>query len=125
MNDFVATRIVSDPQIGFYRARLVKNGPWVPARIWRECHCTVNGGDDNAAHDWRDTCDRYPPLVAEVDGQLRNVVIVWPSLIGNAISKADFDFMTADAEWCRQNAPSEPIANPRQSVDLKTQAPIF
>jgi len=109
------TRRIDDPQCGHFRTRLVKGGPMVPARIWRECRCTVNG---ETPHDWRDTCDRYPPLTGEIDGSPAEVERVWTS--GEAIPEREYRFMVADAEWCRQNAPADPKSSPRQPVDFRS-----
>lgn len=35
-----------------------------------------------------------------------------------------YRYLCGLAEWSRENAPEEPIANPRRSVDLKDQPPI-
>ncbi len=59
-------RVYGEPKVGFFKVRVVARGPWVPARIFRLCHCTVNGGDGGQGHDWAGTCDRYPPLRAVV-----------------------------------------------------------
>lgn len=116
---------IDAPQIGFFRTRLVKGGPYVPARIHRPCHCTVNGGDANTEHPWRDTCDRHPPLQGEQDGKPISAFALWPRVIGSEITEAEYRFMTADAEWCRAHAPQEPAANPGQRLDLRSQPPIF
>lgn len=105
------------PHEGHFVTRLVKGGPEVPARIWRPCHCTINGGDDNRVHDWRDSCDRFPALACEVDGRPVDPLEAWTWLAKQPIGRAEFEFMTADAEWCRQHAPDDPKASPRQKVD--------
>lgn len=118
-------RNIADPQPGCYRLRLAKSGPWVAARIFEKpCYCTIGGGDDNASHRWTPACDRSPTphLIAEVNGEPYDVELVWIS--GEPISPADYRFMLADADWAKANAPDEPVANPRRSVDLRTLAPI-
>lgn len=60
-------RQYGEARCGFFRVR-VGRMQWAPASISRPCHCTVNGGDDCARHEWRDGCDRWPPLVGEIDG---------------------------------------------------------
>ena len=77
-----APRIIDQEQPGFYQLRLVKNGAYVAARIFRECHCTVNGGADCAAHDWCESCDRFPPLRAEIDGE-DAVPLLWCRVEGS------------------------------------------
>jgi len=47
---FPVARMPDDPQPGYYKTRVIKGGPWVACRIWRdgegELHCRV--GDDMA-----------------------------------------------------------------------------
>lgn len=112
--------ITDQPQPGYYTRTLVPGGPRVPARIWRPCHCTVNGGDDNRQHDWSETCDRFPPLACDVDGRAVDPAEAWTWLAKNPISRREYEFMAADAEWCRRHAPGDPKANPRQRVDWNT-----
>ncbi len=37
--------------------------------LYQPCHCTVNGGDQEHSHPWMETCDRHPPVIAEIDGR--------------------------------------------------------
>ncbi len=101
--------IIDRPQPGFYRTRLVKGGPWVAARIW-----------------WDDSIqDRPAMLLGEVAGEEADAWSLWPRVVGQQIAENEYRFMTADADWCRQNAPDEPQANPRRAVDLRTMAMPF
>lgn len=118
-----APRAIANPQPGFFQLRLVKLGPFVPARIARTCVCTVNGGDAQAEHDWRPTCDRFPPLEATINGEPADLYRVW--LGGRAITKAEFDFLTADTAHARQFRPDSPRANPRTPIDLNRLPPLF
>jgi len=94
---------------GFFLTKLVKDGPLLPARIWRPCHCTVNGEE---THDWQPTCDRFPALLAEANGKPADVMTVW--MYHDEITEAEF--------WQRTN---NPITNPNQAVNLRAEAPIF
>lgn len=104
-----------DPQCGWFECRLVKGGPFVPARIWLYSPTDENGdlvGDE--------------VLQCEIAGQYRDPTEAWSWLCGRPISEARFNFMTADAEWARTYAPHEPKANPRQPVDwLTVPTPSF
>lgn len=86
-------RDLSNPRPGWFQTRLVSKGPLVPARIFRECHCTPNGGDDNDPHDWAPTCDRHPPLVAEIDGNEVEVEQVWAQ--GTEIDEDRYAYLVA------------------------------
>lgn len=116
---------IDRPESGFYRTRLVKDGAWVAARIWRPCSCTVNGGDSQAEHDWRDTCDRYPRLRCEVDGKDRDPVLAWPSLAGRAISESEFQYLNDTADWARKYAPTDPAATPGRAINLGEMPSLF
>lgn len=113
------------PRIGWFTTRLVKGGPPIAARIHRPCHCTINGGDTNAEHPWRPTCDRYPPLAAEQNGKPINPFALWPRVIGSEITEAEYRYLTDNAEWCRVHAPEEPSARPGERIDLRQQPPIW
>lgn len=55
----------SDPEPGYFKKRVCSHGPWIPARIYRTCCCTVGGGDE---HQWTPECDRSPLMLAQVMG---------------------------------------------------------
>jgi len=113
------------PETGFYWTRLVKGGPRVAARVWRPCACTVNGGDDQAEHDWHQSCDRCPRLRCEVDGKDRDPVLTWPSLAGRSIPESEYRYLRDTAEWERAYAPHSPAAQPREPVDLAKMPSLF
>lgn len=118
------TRDINDPRPGFFLVKKVRGGPEVPARIHRPCCCTVNGGDDNESHEHQPTCDRFPPLRAEIDGEPAPVLRVW--LFGRKeISEADYRYRRDVGTWARTHAPDDPAANPDQAVDMMTAKPLF
>lgn len=95
----------NEPQVGWYKRRLVKGGPWVPARIWLVQHiedgCLV--GDSS--------------IQCEVNGKYADAEQEWTWLCRNPISEAEFNYLTAAIQWSRDYAPDEPMANPHQPVD--------
>lgn len=105
-----------EPQAGWFKRRLVKGGPFVPARIWLEQPVDLGSGE--LIDDER--------LLCEVNGAMDDAAEQWPWLCGNPISRAEFDYLTASLAWSAQHAPDEPRANPRQPIDwLKVPAPTF
>ncbi len=104
------------PEEGYYFTRHVKGGPKVPARIWWSIATDPVTGE---------IMDRSPMLLAEIGGAFADPYALWPRVCGQAITKAEFDYMTADAEWCAQHAPSDPAANPRQAVNRLTAPTLF
>ena len=81
------SRTINHPEPGFWLVRLNKNAPWLPARIWRPCFCTVHGEKE---HDWTPDCDRFAPLLAEVDGVRIHPVTLW-HWRGKSIPRTEFD----------------------------------
>ena len=67
-----------EPQCGWFRARLVKGGPWVAARIWIERDIDENG-ELAGPEEYR----------CEVDGERRNPYGMWTYL--TPISRAEYD----------------------------------
>ena len=113
------------PRSGFFKTRLVKDGPWLAAKIFpTPCHCTVNGGDDNEPHLWKITCDRYPhpKLSAEVDGEISDPSRVWG--YSNEIDRDEYQYLLQSSAWDKENDPDSPYANPDKPVDLHRMKPI-
>lgn len=101
--------ITTEPQCGFYRRRLVKGGPWVPARVWIDQKLD---GDGELTADERMRC--------WVDNAERNPVDEWLYICDQPITEPEFRFMCATATWAEENAPNEPAANPTKKVDWLT-----
>jgi len=115
------TRVIDRPEPCLRQVKQVKGGVWVPARIHRTCHCTINGGDWNKPHPWRATCDRYPQLAAEINGRPSDVDRVWTS--GEDIDEAEYLYRMALCKYARHHLPDSPEANPRKPVDFDTLPP--
>ena len=107
--------ITATAQCGWFKRRLVRGGPWVPARIW-----LVQEIDDAG--------ELIAPelLQAECNGEYADPDDVWSYVAANPITEAEFKFLSATIEWSQTNAPHEPMANPRQAVDwLAVPIPTF
>jgi hypothetical protein len=104
------------PAPGYYCTRLVKGGVAVAARIWIEEDRDPETGELMADQKW----------MAEIDGAgAFDCTAVpprgwpwWP------ITKAQYDYLVADAAWCRAHAPDDPKAQPLRPVST-TPAPVF
>lgn len=104
-----------EPRCGWFKRKLVKHGPLVPARIWLDQEIDEAG---ELLADER--------LLCEVNGQWAGADDQWPWLCGNPISNAEFDYLTASIAWSAEHAPHEPRANPRRAVDwLAVPTPTF
>lgn len=116
---------LADPEPGFFKTRLVRNGPWVGARIFlTPCYCTINGGDDSEEHVWDDTCDRFPTprLSAEINGRPANMDRVW--MFGTDITEKEYNFLMDSAKWDRENDPDSPYVTPDKPVNIHKAKPI-
>lgn len=96
------------PQCGFYQRRLVRGGPWVPARIWREPDIDPVSGQDTG----RDL------LLCEVGGRRRDAYGEFASLAMNPIKASDFHYDKAVADHARAFLPNDPKANPTKPIDI-------
>jgi hypothetical protein len=119
-----AARDVDRPRPGYFKIRLTRGGVYVPARIYRCCTCTVNGGPDSDPHDWQDDCDRFPALVCDIDGsEGRSIGSLWA--YGIEITRREYDHMVRVQSWERAYNPGGAHANARRPVDLNDLKPLF
>lgn len=72
-----------DPQCGWYRTRLVRGGPWVPARIWIEREIDPYSGELLSPEVFR----------CEIDGQRRDPYRVWTYI--TPIPREEYDALIA------------------------------
>ena len=98
----------------FYKRKLIKGGPFVPARIWIEQH--VDGDGD---------LTREEVLRCEIGDRTANAADQWSYLAANPITEADYRFMRDSAAWAAEHAPMRAIASPTQAVNWMTAAPPF
>jgi hypothetical protein len=103
---------INEPHCGFYRRRLVRFGPFVPARIWLEA--TVD-------RDGELTSDEV--MRCEVDGRERDPMDEWVYLCQWPITKADYEFMCSTSIWGKFRDGREPLAKPREPIDWLTAPP--
>jgi hypothetical protein len=113
---FPGQNIPDTPQCGWYMTRLVRGGPRVPARVWRDPGVDPVTGEA-APHDI---------LRCSVGGRPRDAVALWQQLAMNPISVEEYEFEMADAAWAKQYDPSDPKAAPDRKIDPRTAPlPVF
>ncbi len=110
------SRAIASPEPGFFKLRLVKGGPWMPAIIYRPC--PIEWHPETCQH-----IDRWPHLAAEIDGMSVSVDRIWTS--GRVIPIAEYLYLKADRAWVREWAPHLPEARPEEAMNLNKLAPIF
>lgn len=105
-----------EPQCGWFKRRLVRHGPFVPARIWLDQCIDPETGELVADE----------AMLCEVDGQWADAEVQWQSLCGNPISEAEYNYLMARRDYATAWAPHEPAANPRQPINwLRVPVPKF
>lgn len=86
----------NEPQCGWYLRKLVKNGAFVPCRIWLEQPIDAATGELTGPEQ----------MLCEVDGKRRNPLDEWTWICAKPISEDDFMDMIA-AQFA---GPAEPVA---------------
>ena len=105
------------PEVGWWLMTLTRNGPRVPACI-QMVHTVFEPGAES------NRMERSPFLAAFIAGEPVSVDEVWLRR-GVPITRDEYNFRLADLAWAKQHAPEEPIAQPRQRIDLATMPPIY
>ena len=103
-------RVPELPQCGFYRRKLVKGGPWVAARIWRDPEQDYETGKPTG----------QDVLRCMVGTERRDPVAEWGRLCNQPIKREDYSYEIADADHAKKWRPGDPKANPRKPINLLT-----
>lgn len=119
-----APRSIDDPQPGYFKLRLVRKGPWLPARIRHEPMADPTTGEP---------LDRSYLWYAEIDGQLHappdrdparaGVFRIW--LFGKRITEEDYSKLRENKARAERVDPQAPELNPETPVDLGRMKPLF
>lgn len=113
-------RFLSEPHPGFFAFRLVRDGPWCPAVLYRECpmvHPDVYLHPDL----WCSHVDRGGPrmrLQARVIDQPHPVDPIW--IHGRFIPFWRWRHMMAVFAWAKVHDPQSPQARPGRPVNPRT-----
>lgn len=113
------------PRPGVFRLRLVRGGPFVPARIRHEPPPDPITGDP---------LDRAPVWTAEIGGVPAgdpcrdpsanpHIFRIWN--YGTPIPDDEYRHMLAVRAWAANHAPEAPEARPERKIDLNKAPPIF
>jgi hypothetical protein len=106
-----SSRRIDAPEAGYFLVRLVRNGPWVAARIVRDehgWHAVIDGKRGESNHD---------PALA--DGVSR----IWEW--GRRVTQTEHDYHREMGAWARGYAPQHPAADPTRPYDPLTAPPSF
>lgn len=99
-------RIEDEPQCGFYKVRMVRNGPFIPVEIWLEQETDPETGELTADEHLRAICN----------GETRDPVRIWTHC--RAISAEEYDALTEN------HARIPDMAATHVAVDLGQMAAI-
>jgi hypothetical protein len=89
--------VSSEPQQGYYKLKLVKNGPFVPARIY-----SLDG--ELRAKVW--------------DGHEVDPLWVWGRCAHRPISPEKFAYMIERIRWCILHNKTAPEVHPWRAIDI-------
>jgi hypothetical protein len=111
-----ASRNIARPEPGYFRMRLVKGGPLVGARIVYQPTPDPETGDllDRSWY-WSAVVNDErigDPCVRPSDAVFR----IWES--GERIDEPEYAYLIASARWASEFAPDDPMARPREKIDL-------
>lgn len=98
---FPGQKLPEEPQSGCYQRRLVRGGPFVPARIWREPSPTPG----------------FDYLFCVVNGKPADPYSEWARLAQHPITAKQAAFEEADADHARKWRRGDPKANPYKPID--------
>ena len=96
-------QITNEPQVGFFKRKLVRGGPFVPCEIRMV----------------QEVCPTTGELVADehlqclVNGIRHDVEDEWLFLAKNPITEGEFKYLTGLREWAAWHSPADPAANPK------------
>lgn len=102
----------SDPQVGYFKRKLVRGGPWVPAAIF---WAGPRDDDGNLIGDEK--------LVCIVNGVARDPVDEWTYLLGQPITEEEYRYLCDLRAYAKAHDSAEPLAEPHKAIDRLT-API-
>ena len=95
-----------DPQCGWFKTRLIKGGPWVPARIWIEREIDHETGELCGPEEYR----------CEINGESKDPMIAWSYLAHSPISEADH------AELVYRRSFAAGMSDATKKIDLTEKA---
>lgn len=104
--------VTDEPHAGWYKRRLVKDGPWVPVRIW--LHQEVDEAGELAA-------DAY--FCCDVDGKPADPEQHWLFACMQPIAETDYTHLLRLSRYAKKHDDREPLANPRKAIDLLNVPP--
>lgn len=108
--------VTDEVHCGWFKMRMVKGGPFVPAKTWLYSPVDEETGDLISDE----------VLQCEINGKYADPIDKWSWICSHPITEAEFNYLTATLAWTAENAPDEPMANVGEKVDWsKVPVPVF
>ena len=112
----LSPEVTDEVQCGWFKRRLVKGGIFIPARI--SMHQPIDQETGDLVGDEVFQC--------ELAGHYADAETQWHWLCQTPITEAEYNYMVASIAWAKDNAPGEPMANPKDKVDwINVPVPQF
>jgi hypothetical protein len=102
------------PEPGWFKLRLARRGPWIPAIIERIDH--EPGNPENIL-------DTGPILVATIGDRDADPLEVWER--GSTITEQEYRWRLALRDWANAHAPEQPEAKPHKEARLDKLPSLF
>lgn len=107
---------VDIPEVGFYKARMVRGGPWTAIKIW---FAPTNDPETG------EPLDRSPRWHATRNGIEIDVWRVWPGCSGRPITEDEYEKMI----WAQLDAAlgdrDDPVLSPTRPIEINRTKPVF
>jgi len=103
-------KIPAIPPCGFYETRIVRGGPLVPARIWREPYTEPITGKDSG----KDV------LRCEINGKAKDAFAHY-MICHHPVEESKYRFEVADFAHAKAFRPDDPKATPTKTIDITRQ----
>lgn len=112
-------RRIDQIEPGYFRLRLVRNGPWIAAEISIENGMIVIRQDGEIEGEPLHP-DALADLITEatIEGEAFRHPIIRCAWFGQRITEAEFLHLLRTSRWAKANNPDHPAANPTKPIDL-------
>ena len=105
------SRVINQPEPGFFQTRLVRKGPFVAARI-----CHENGV-------WWAVVNGEVFAKSTDPANAPRVFSLWHS--AEFITESEYNHLLKVKAWAEKNQPDHVAANPKKPIDLSKSPSVF
>lgn len=117
-------RRIDEPEPGYFKIRLVRKGPWVPARIRHEpIPCPDTGQPLDRSYLWHAEIAGIHHAPPDRDPARAGVFRIW--LFGKRITEDEYRKLRDKKDQAERHDPQAPELTPEQPVDLGRMKPLF